>query len=67
MPQSAYPNDPYTLWCQRHGCHHGHCPHAHEHPQPVCLDDGRLVCGYCLFKLDAVTEMVACTPATCRD
>lgn len=60
-----YPNDPYTLWCVANNTHHGHCPLGCEHPQPVGLADGRLVCGRCLFIDNVATEMVPCTPTNC--
>lgn len=57
----------YAAWCAANGCDHGHCPDACEHPQPVALDDGRLVCGRCLFKYGEVCVMVACVPEVCGE
>jgi hypothetical protein len=59
--------DYYTEWCAERGCDHAHCPDGCEHPQPVMLVDGRLVCGRCLFKCSEVTEMVPCSPEVCKE
>jgi hypothetical protein len=58
---------------------HSHCPDGH--PQPVLLDDGRELCGRCLFRFGEAciaggrylrwvfeeVEMVPCTPETCEE
>lgn len=53
-------------WYRDHGCDHAHCPDRCEHPQPILLTDGRLVCGRCLIRFDEVCEMVPCTPEICE-
>lgn len=35
-------------WYAERGVDHAHCPDGCEHPQPVVLEDGRLVCRRCL-------------------
>jgi len=55
----------YSEWCKAHGCDHAHCPYDCEHPQPFCLDDGRLVCGRCAIIDHEIVEMVPCTPEHC--
>lgn len=62
-----YPYDDYTVWCTRNNCDHGHCPLDCEHPQPVLLEDGRLVCGRCLFVDEVITVMVPCNQDICGD
>lgn len=57
----------YTAWCRARGCTHGHCSLLCQHPQPVGLEDGRLVCGRCLFVEGLVTEMAPCTPEVCDE
>lgn len=57
--------DGYTLWCSWHGVSHGHCPLGCEHPQPVMLDDARVVCGRCLIVDRTITPIVPCTQDVC--
>jgi hypothetical protein len=47
----------YAEWCREHGCSHGHCPTACEHPQPVMVD-GRPVCGRCLAYEGVLRDVV---------
>lgn len=57
--------DPYVQKCEELGISHMHCPYSCEHPQPVQLDDGRLVCGRCWAYGGVAVEMVPCTPDNC--
>jgi hypothetical protein len=56
----------YDHWCVTNGCTHGHCPDGCEHPQPVELEDGRLVCGRCLCLACEVRELLPCLPSLCE-
>lgn len=44
---------------------HYHCPEHCEHPQPIALADGRVICGRCWCVDGVVTECYPCTPETC--
>lgn len=55
----------YLEWCKQHDCTHAHCPYGCDHPQPFCLDDGRLVCGRCAIIDNELVEMIPCTPDNC--
>lgn len=57
----------YERWYEDNGCHHAHCPRDCEHPQPLLLDDGRLVCGRCALLDTELVEMIPCTPETCDE
>jgi hypothetical protein len=50
----------YLVWCEYHKVTHGHCPYECEHPQPIELADGRLVCGKHLMDDGEAVEMVPC-------
>ncbi len=45
---------------------HAHCPYLCEHPQPLRLPDGRLVCGRCAILDGEEVEMIPCTPEICE-
>lgn len=57
----------YSEWCAERGCEHAHCPMECEHPQPFVDAVGRLLCGRCVHIEDRETEMIPCTPETCKE
>jgi hypothetical protein len=54
-------------WYASHNCDHAHCPDHCEHPQPILLADGRLICGRCAIRFHETVEMVPCTVETCKE
>lgn len=59
--------DNYEKWYKDHGCDHAHCPDGCEHPQPVLLSDGRMVCGRCRHKYGETVEVLPCGPEICKE
>jgi len=46
---------------------HYHCPGDCDHVQPICLPDGRMVCGEAWVMQHVAIELIECTPETCPE